>query len=248
VLVKIAHHLFDEGLTCDQGGDSPKNTRDRKAQTIDRRKCAEVASKTFDVQNDVTHKKTDEARGQANSTTILPIFCPWKRRMKAPTVLSIPSATISWCFTLPALKWPPTSFSNSARRSNQSLAISPFIVNRLVMMLNRLEGPGRGFLPHSACLGIAPRGASGTADLVRKPTTSRNTYGFLVVLYKYVNCLFFYTLVIRTNFGVVLRYLRFLLRGKRFILRDQCIVCIDRLVIIRPVLRFHGIHLGLLGL
>ena len=68
---------------CDQGGDSPKNTRDRKAQTIDRRKCAEAASKTFDVQNDVTHKKTDEARGQANSTTILPIFCPWKRRMKA---------------------------------------------------------------------------------------------------------------------------------------------------------------------
>ena len=126
--------------------------------------------------------------------------------------------------------------------------MKPFRVSRLVMMLNRLEGPGRGFLPQSACLGLAPRGAFGTADLIRKPTTSRNTYGFLVVLHKYVNCLFFYTLVIRTNFGVVLRYLRFLLRGKRFILRDQCIVCIDRLVIIRPVLRFHGIHLGLLGL
>jgi hypothetical protein len=34
----------------------------------------------------------------------LPIFCPWKRRMKAPTALSIPFTTVSWCFTLPALK------------------------------------------------------------------------------------------------------------------------------------------------
>jgi hypothetical protein len=39
---------------------------DRKGQTIDRRECAEAASKTFDVQHDFTHKKTQEAGDQAN--------------------------------------------------------------------------------------------------------------------------------------------------------------------------------------
>src|ERR1022692_3150156 len=117
---------------CDRGGDSPKTAPDGKGQTIDHREGAEGANKTFDVQNDCTYKKTRKARHQANCTTILPTFCPWKSPMKAPTALSIPSTTVSSCFTFPALKYPPTSFSNSAWRSSQSPTISPFIVNRLV--------------------------------------------------------------------------------------------------------------------
>ena len=64
----------------------------------------EAARQGFSLHNDVVHKKTHAARAQANSTTILPTFCPWKRPMKAPTALSIPFATVSLCFTLPAFK------------------------------------------------------------------------------------------------------------------------------------------------
>jgi hypothetical protein len=58
------------------------------------------------------------------------------------------------------------SRSNAPRRSSQSLTISPFIVRRLVIMLNRFGGPGWGLLVIVA--GYAAAGNDSAMDPQRR--------------------------------------------------------------------------------
>ena len=66
-----------------------------------RRKCAEAGNEGLDIDSEFAR---EDAVAQANWTTILPMFRPWNRPMKASTAWSIPFATVSLFFSLPALK------------------------------------------------------------------------------------------------------------------------------------------------
>ena len=62
-----------------------------------RRKCAEAGSESLDIDSEFAR---EDAVAQANWTTILPMFRPWNRPMKASTARSSSFATVSLFFRL----------------------------------------------------------------------------------------------------------------------------------------------------